>query len=101
MTGLPGTPVDLPLPPGLTVCLGYRGDARFVVFHWSPFGDQLVFDDGRSSGTAQSWAFLAYKRHRAVEPLLRGYDLGSSEEEATHVLLIDREANRASIATPA
>ena len=31
-------------------------------------------------------------------PLLAPFDLGSSEEDGTHMLLIDREANRASIA---
>ena len=67
-------------------------------FFWSPLGDQLVTTDGRSSGTAQSWAFLSFRRHPAVAPLLEPFDLGSSEEGALHMLLIDRSANRASIA---
>ncbi len=95
---LPGAPIDLPLPPDVTAAFGYRGDARFVGFYWSPAGDDVVYDDGRSSGSGQSWSFLAYKRHRAVAPLLRDVDLGSSEEDGTHVLLIDRTANRASVA---
>jgi hypothetical protein len=49
-------------PPELCLTLGSPGAARFVGFRWSPLGDQLVYDDGRGSGTAQSWAFLAYKR---------------------------------------
>lgn len=95
---LPGRPVDLPLPPELCETLGYRGPARFAGFFWSPLGDQLVATDGRSSGTAQSWAFLAYRRHRAVAPLLDPFDLGSSEEDAADILLIDRERNMAHIA---
>lgn len=95
---LPGQPVDLPLPPDLCLTLGYGGPARYVGFTWSPFGDQLVYTDGISSGTAQSWAFLAYKRHRAVAPLLEPFDLGSSEEDGTHMILIDRAENRASVA---
>jgi hypothetical protein len=98
---LPGQRVDIPLPPELAETFGYRGDARFVGFYWSPLGDQLVATDGVNSGTAQSWAFLAYKRHRAVAPLLSPFDLGSSEEDGAHVLLIDREMNQASIATVA
>ena len=95
---LPGQPVDIPMPPDLTLTLGYRGNARFVGFFWSPLGDQLVATDGIHSGTAQSWAYLTFRRHRAVSPLLAPFDLGSSEEDGTHMLLIDRDANRASVA---
>jgi hypothetical protein len=95
---LPGPPVDVPLPPELAETLGYRGGARFVGFFWSPLGDQLVATDGVDSGTPQSWAYLAYRRHRAVSPLLAPFDLGSSDEDGAHVLLIDRDANRASVA---
>jgi hypothetical protein len=97
-TPLPGQRIDLPLPPDLTETFGYRGDARFVGFFWSPLGDQLVATDGVNSGTAQSWAYLGYRRHKAVFPLLAPFDLGSSEEDGTHMLLIDREMNQASIA---
>jgi hypothetical protein len=95
---LPGQSVDLPLPPELVETLGYRGDARFVGFFWSPLGDQLIATDGVNSGTGQSWAYLAYRRHRAVAPLLAGFDLGSSEEDAVHMLLIDRERQVAAAA---
>jgi hypothetical protein len=95
---MPGQPVDIPLPPAFTETLGFRGDARYVGFYYSPLGDQLVVTDGVNSGTGQTWAYLGYKRHRAVASLLAPFDLGSSEEDAVHMLLIDRETNRASVA---
>lgn len=95
---LPGQPIDLAIPPVLAQALGYHGDARFVSFRWTCLGDQVVYDDGRNSGTGQSWSFLAFKRHRAVAPFLRDADLGSSEEDGTQVLLIDRDENVATIA---
>lgn len=67
-------------------------------FRWS-FGE-LIADDGQSPGTANGWAFSSYARHRAVAPLLDPQDLGSDDHAAPAVLLIDREANRATI-TPA
>jgi hypothetical protein len=95
---MPGQPVDLPLPPDFCLTLGFRGDARYVGFYYSPLGDQLVATDGVNSGTGQTWAYLGYKRHRAVAPLLAPFDLGSSEDDAVHMLLIDRERNVATVA---
>jgi hypothetical protein len=96
---LPGTPLELPLPPELAEAFGYSGDSRFVGFYWSPCGDEVIHTDGRSTGTGQSWTFLSYRRHRAVSPLLDGWNLGYSDQDAEHCLLLDRERNRASIAT--
>lgn len=28
------------VPPGLAEAIGYRGDARWVAFHWEPCGDE-------------------------------------------------------------
>jgi hypothetical protein len=95
---LPGQAVDVPVPPDLAEAFGYRGQARFVGFCWSPLGDELNYDDGRSAGSGASHAFLTYKRHKSVEPLLRGWNLGYSDAEAEHCLLLDRQRNRASIA---
>lgn len=97
-TSLPGQKVDIPLPPATVETFGFRGEARFVGFFFSPMGDQLVATDGVNSGTGQTWAYLGYKRHRAVAPLLEPFDLGSSEEDPVHMLLIDRERNLASVA---
>jgi hypothetical protein len=95
---LPGTPVDLPLPPALSETFGYRGQARYVALSWSPAGDELVVDDGRVSRSGESWSFQVYKRHKSVGALLAGYNLGSSNRIAEHALILDREANRASVA---
>jgi hypothetical protein len=95
---LPGRPVDLPLPPELAEAFGYSGNSRFVAFFWRPSGDQVVFDDGRSSGTGNSWTFLSYRRHRVVAPLLKEFNLGYSDHDAEDCLVIDRERNVASIA---
>lgn len=98
MTDLPGEPVDIPVPPNLCDALGVRSDARFIGFEYSPLGDQLVWTDGQSSGSGATWAYLSFKRHPAVRSHLEPYDLGSSEEEAVHMLVIDRDANTASVA---
>ena len=97
-TSMPGESVAIPIPNELDRVFGYRGDARFVGFCWSPFGDELTYSDGVSSGSAQWQAFLQYKRHPAVRSHLEPYDLGSSEEDATHMLLIDREQQIAAVA---
>ncbi|VTR91611.1 Uncharacterized protein OS=Pelobacter propionicus (strain DSM 2379) GN=Ppro_3759 PE=4 SV=1 [Gemmata massiliana] len=89
------------MPPELAAALGYPGAARFVAFHVSPFGDDLVFSDGRHSGSGHSWTFLAYKRHRAVAALLAPWDLGSPDTHGGHWLVFDRIGGRASVAPAA
>ena len=42
------------------------------------------------SGTGSWHAFLAYIQHPAVSPFLEEYDLGSSESEAKHALILDQ-----------
>jgi hypothetical protein len=65
---------------------------------WSPAGDELVIDDGRTAHTGESWAFAAYRRHRAVFPLLSRWNLGASDRLAEYALLLDREQNLVRIA---
>jgi hypothetical protein len=85
------TPVDVPVFPGLARAFGYPGGARFVRFFWEPCGDEVLYDDGRRSGTGDPYAFLAYRKHPAVLPLLRPDNLGSSD----HCLLFDQEQGAA------
>jgi hypothetical protein len=75
----------------LAKAIGYTGDARYVAFNWTPYGDEAEYCDGRRSATGNWQAFLAYVQHPAVSPPLEGYDLGSSDSEATHCLILDRE----------
>lgn len=82
--------LSVPVPPGLAQAIGYRGEARWVAFHWEPSGDESFYDDGRTSGTGSPWAYLAVVRHPAVAPELSPYDLGSSDSVATECLLLDR-----------
>lgn len=92
---LPGEKIDIPLPPEAVEAFGYRGDARFVSFRY--VYDDLWFDDGRSAGSANSWVFQGFARHRAVSSLLDPHDLGGSDRAAPFALVIDREQNRAAI----
>jgi hypothetical protein len=45
------TTLNVPVPPMLARAIGYRGDARFVSFQWTPYGDEADYSDGRGSGT--------------------------------------------------
>jgi hypothetical protein len=85
------TPLNVPVPPVLATAIGYTGEARYVAFQWTPYGDEAEYFDGRRSSTGNWQAFLAYIQHPAVSPLLEDYDLGGSESEARHALILDRE----------
>lgn len=81
--------LPIPIPPQLLDALNYPGDARLVSLCWTSCGDTSWYDDGRSSGTGDAWSFLAYVRHPAVAPHLAGWDLGSSDEDGSHRLLLN------------
>jgi hypothetical protein len=85
------TTLDIPVPPMLARAIGYKGEARFVSFHWTPAGDEAYYSDGRISATGNWQAYLAYIQHPAVNPYLKGYDLGSSDGEAKHSLILDQK----------
>jgi hypothetical protein len=91
-------PVDLPVPPMLSKVFGYKGKARYVAFYWSPYGDEAEYTDGRLSATGNWQAFLAYIQHPAASPFLDTYDLGSSDGEATHALILDLDKQEVLIA---
>jgi hypothetical protein len=96
VTGI--TPLNIPVPPMLAKSIGYTGEARFVSFHWTPAGDEAYYSDGRISATGDWKAYLAYIQHPAVSPYLKGYDLGSSDGEAKHSLILDQKELSLSVA---
>jgi len=84
-----------------------RQPRRWVALYWQPAGDELAWDDGHGSGVGQldHWFFLAFMHE--PEPgrgniygwlTEHAVDLGSSEEPATHWLVVDRTENRAYVA---
>lgn len=85
--------VRLPLqaPPGLVELSGYQGSARLVALSWTSFGDELLYRDGTVSGAGDWRGWLAFVEHPLGQAVLGPYELGSSESEAAHWLLIDRE----------
>jgi hypothetical protein len=81
----------VPAPPMLAEAIGYPGQARYVAFYWTPYGDEVIYTDGRLSADGHWHAWLMFTRHRTITPHLQAYNLGSSDEEAIHWLLFDRE----------
>lgn len=84
-------------PPVLPEVLGYEGEARYIAGYWMPGGDEVIVDDGMLSFTGEWLAWLVYIGHPSVNRVLSAYNLGSSDEEAEHWLLIDRTEHKAYI----
>jgi hypothetical protein len=61
-------------------------------------GDEAFYTDGRSSGTGTTFAFLAFRQHPAIAPILEQFNLGYSDVDAEHCLVIDCHESRASVA---
>jgi hypothetical protein len=90
--------LNVTVPPMLERVIGYTGSGRFVALYWTPYGDEVMFDDGRYSGTGEWDGFLTFIRHPAIAPALRPYQLGDSDTEAKHTLVLDREARKLFVA---
>ena len=78
------TPLTIPVPQMLEEALGYAGASRWVAFHWTPWGDELRYEDGTVSADGSWHAWLTFVRHRRIAPTLAPYHFGNSEEEARH-----------------
>ncbi len=83
-----------------------RQPRRWVALFWESGSAELAWNDGRSSdGQLDHWLYLAFMHEPGpgrgniygwlVE---HAVDLGSSEEPATHWLLVDGTENRAYVA---
>jgi hypothetical protein len=79
------------LPRNWERAFGYGGDARLVAFYWQPAGDEAMYDDGRASGDGNWQLFLTLKD---TWPQLDDLNLGYSDLEADHWLVLDRESRR-------
>ena len=111
------------LPDEFWPAFGYEGQAQFVSLFWTPFGDEAIYTDGRIEADGDWVAYLMLLDHPANAELLRylcwfcqgrgttndlenepcdecdgvgtlEYNLGSSEFQATHILIADREEGR-------
>lgn len=87
--------------------LGARQPRCWVGLYWQSAGDELAWDDGRGSGAGQldHWLWLAFMHEPgpgrgAIYGWLveHAIDLGSSEEPATHWLVVDGTENHAYVA---
>ena len=89
----------VPVPPMLEQAIGYEGEARFVSFYWTPGGDEADYDDGQRTGTGNWQGYLAFVQHPTVHPELAQYQLGSSDSEAQHRLILDRQERKLYVAS--
>ena len=92
------TVLPVPVPPMLEEAMGYEGEARLIAWYW---GDEAYATEGYQSACGEWDAFRLFMEHPTVAPALDGYDFGSSEDEARHWLLLDRERCQLSVATVA
>jgi hypothetical protein len=92
------TPLAAPVPPMLEEAIGYNGEAHFVSFHWTPGGDEAYYDDRQRAGTGEWQGYLAFVQHPVVKPLLAQYNLGDSDREAQHWLILDRHTRKLYVA---
>ena len=80
----------LPCPPQLVELAGYDGPGRLIALWWSPFGDELMFSDGTLTATGHWRGWCCFCEHPLVRMFLEPYQLGDSEGEGEHRLLVDR-----------
>ena len=97
---LPGFSLHVPVPPQLEAAVEYHGDARYLAIYWTPAGDEAMVTDGRTTHDGCWWGYQAFVDHPLMMLALAGqpYDLGSSETDATHWLVIDRKTRTIALA---
>ena len=95
-----GLRLAAPVPPQLEAAVEYRGEARFFGIFWQPAGDEAMVTDGRTTHDGCWWGYQAFVDHPLMMLALAGhhYDLGSSDTDATHWLIIDRETRTIALA---
>ena len=95
------TRLHIPVPPVsiLERAVGYQNqrNARYLALWWEPCGDEAMVSDGYITFTGHWPGYLVFVQHSLIAPALANYNLGSSEDFATHRLLIDLESRQAYI----
>lgn len=76
--------------PRLEQALGYPGEVRWVAFWWDTGGDTPRYHDGRDECTGCWYAWIMLVEHPRVAPYLGACQIGDSDTEARHWLLLDR-----------
>jgi len=93
------TRLHIPVPPAsiLERAVGYQNqhNAHYLALWWEPCGDEVMVSDGIVSFTGHWPGYLTYVQHSLIAPALINYNLGSSEDFATHRLLIDLDTRQA------
>ena len=89
-------------PPEFWAAFGYTGRQRHVGLWWERCGDEASFCDGECTVVGAEWvAYLTLVEHPRNWPLLDlDVELGDSDTEATHMLVLDREDPRAAWVAP-
>lgn len=78
-----------PLHPRLDRKLGYFGSRRFVMFHYEPRGQEVLWNDGHTYGFGTgAWCFFFEK----IIPLAEQHNasVGSNDADGRDALLLDR-----------
>ena len=92
------TRLCIPVPPApiLERAVGYQNqhNAHYLALWWEPCGDAVMVSNGVVSFTGHWPGYLTYIQHPLVAPALINYNLGSSEDFATHRLLIDLDTRQ-------
>lgn len=97
MQGVPYAVEVGELPRNWERAFGYDGTARYLAAWWEPAGDEARYSDGLITADGQWHIFLDLVDERLFFTIARAlacdprgrWALGSSEEPATHCLLLD------------
>lgn len=81
-------PLDFKAHRRLEHSLGYRGESRWIAWHWEPEINQVTYHDGKQVGTGAGIAWQIFLEHSQVQPFVTAYRLGETEE---YWLLLDRQ----------
>ena len=86
--------INIPSPPMLTFAFGYNGQQRFVGFWWSKNDDSPCCYDGIDYHyDCGKDAWETYVKHEDVWPHLESLHLGTPNQPASHILVIDTHTN--------